>query len=234
MEQEFEIKDISKIDANNAFFHFTKKSNLDNIKKNGLEPRIGKNSIYVEKTKKVFFAQGENGILTIMDVWLRWLTSKQGISNAIYFLGIMYMKLPLCIKAIPNYVVKNSFKNKGKRETVYKNMKNDLDECVFLILDLEENVDFSYSDIDEVKDVYYESFLKLLYPNTSNVRDTKMEYWNMHTYSNKVIESSKISLLNIKDNISASDILKSLIEENIEEVKEKNQFLYEYYNYIYN
>ena len=35
-----------------------------------------------------------------------------------------------------------------------------------------------------------------------------MEYWNMHTYSNKVIDSSKISLL--KDKYSASKILKTI------------------------
>ena len=46
---------------------------------------------------------GENGILTLMDVWLRWLTSKFGISNQIYCLGTFYMRMPLCIKCIPNY-----------------------------------------------------------------------------------------------------------------------------------
>lgn len=70
----------------NTFFHYTNKNNLDDIIKNGLQPRIGNNSLYVEKSKKVFFAQGENGILTIMDVWLKWLTSKCGISNQIYCL----------------------------------------------------------------------------------------------------------------------------------------------------
>ena len=47
----FNIKDISKIDMNNTFFHYTAKNNLSTIIKNGLEPRIGKNSLYVEKSK---------------------------------------------------------------------------------------------------------------------------------------------------------------------------------------
>ena len=102
----FNIKDISKIDMNNTFFHYTAKNNLSTIIKNGLEPRIGKNSLYVEKSKKVFFSQGEKGILTLMDVWLRWLTAKCGISNQIYYLGTFYMRMPLCIKSIPNYVVR--------------------------------------------------------------------------------------------------------------------------------
>lgn len=230
----FNSKDISQIDIDNTFFHYTNKNNLNTIIKNGLEPRIGKNSLYVEKSKKVFFAQGENGILTIMDVWLRWLTSKAGISNQIYCLGTFYMRMPLCIKSIPNYVVNKSLKNKQKRIKVFNQMKNILDNSIFLILDIEENVDFSYNDIDEVKDTYYESFLKLLYPSTSDIKDKKMEYWNMHTYSNKVIDSSKISLLRDKNDYSASKILKKIIDNNIEYVKQNLDFLYEYYNYFYN
>ena len=234
MTNNFNIKDISQININKTFFHYTNKNNLNTIIKNGLEPRIGKNSLYVEKSKKVFFSQGGNGILTLMDVWLRWLTSKFGISNQVYCLGTFYMRMPLCIKCIPNYVVSKSLKNKNKRIKVFNQLKNILDNSVFLILDLEENVDFNYNDVDEVKYTYYESFLKLLYPSVSDLKDKKMEYWNMHTYSDKVIDSSKISLLKDKDVYSTSKILKQLIDDNILYVKQNLDFLYEYYNYFYN
>ena len=56
----------------------------------------------------------------------------------------------------------------------------------------------------------------------------------MHTYSNKVIDSSKISLLKAKDETSASNILKKLIDDNILYVKQNLDFLYEYYKYFYN
>ena len=234
MTNNINIKDISQININKTFFHYTNKNNLSTIIKNGLEPRIGKNSLYVEKSKKVFFSQGGNGVLTLMDVWLRWLTSKFGISNQIYCLGTFYMRMPLCIKCIPNYVVSKSLKSKNKRTKVFNQLKNILDNSVFLILDLEENVDFDYNDLDEVKETYYESFLKLLYPSVSDLKDKKMEYWNMHTYSNKVIDSSKISVLKYKDEYSASKILKQLIDDNILYVKQNLDFLYEYYNYFYN
>lgn len=234
MTNNINIKDISQININKTFFHYTNKNNLNTIIKNGLEPRIGKNSLYVEKSKKVFFSQGGTGILTLMDVWLRWLTSKFGISNQIYCLGTFYMRMPLCIKCIPNYVVSKSLKSKNKRIKVFNQLKNILDNSVFLILDLEENVDFDCNDLDEVKETYYESFLKLLYPSVSDLKDKKMEYWNMHTYSNKVIDSSKISLLKDKDEYSASKILKQLIDDNILYVKQNLDFLYEYYNYFYN
>ena len=234
MSNDFNIKDISKMNMNNTFFHYTDKNNLNTIRKNGLEPRIGKNSLYVEKSKKVFFSKGEKGVLTLMDVWLRWLTAKCGVNNLIYCLGTFYMRMPLCIKCIPNYVVRKSLKNTNKHVKVFNQLKKVLDNSVFLVLDLEENVDFSYNDIDEVKDTYYESFLKLLYPSASDIKNKKVEYWNMHTYSNKVIDSSKIYLLKDKDEYSASEILKQLIDDNILYVKQNLDFLYEYYNYFYN
>ena len=150
-----------------------------------------------------------------------------------YWLGTaIYMRIPFCIKSIPNNMVKKSLLSKEKRFMAYSKMKNILDNSVFLILDLEENIDFDYSDIDEVKSIYYESFLKLLYPSTSNLKDNKMEYWNMHTYSNKVIDSSKISLLKDHSNYIANNILIGIIEKNIEYVKTNCEFLYEYYLYI--
>lgn len=41
----------------------------------------------------------------------------------------------------------------------------------------------------------------------------KMEYWNMHVYSNKLIEFEKISLLKDKNEYSASKILANLIKK---------------------
>lgn len=48
MEKDLIVKDISQIDLKHNFFHYTNKQNLDTILKNGLEPRIGENALYVE------------------------------------------------------------------------------------------------------------------------------------------------------------------------------------------
>ena len=69
MENDLIVKDISQIDLKHSFFHYTSKQNLNTILKNGLEPRIGENALYVEKTPKVFFVEGEKGIITIMVNW---------------------------------------------------------------------------------------------------------------------------------------------------------------------
>lgn len=75
---------MSKIDLNHTFFHYTNKNNLNSIYKNGLELRIGENALYVEKSKKIFFVEGVEGILIIMDVWLKWLTSKSHVNKFVY------------------------------------------------------------------------------------------------------------------------------------------------------
>ncbi len=111
-------------------------------------------------------------------------------------------------------------------------MNEILNESVFLVLNLKEKEDFSYDDIDEVKSTYYESFLKLLYPKDSNLKDKAHEYWNMHTYSHKTIEPHKIALLSDKGEICANEIIINSIERHIDYVKENCIFLFEYYCYV--
>lgn len=130
------------------------------------------------------------------------------------------MRTPFCIKSIPNNIVNRNLKNIKKRNKVYEKMKYILDNSIFLILDLEENIDFDYNDIDEVKNTYYSSFLKLLYPSNSNLKDPRIEYWNMHTYSNQIIEAEKISILKENNNDNANDILINIIERNMEYIQD--------------
>ncbi len=225
--------DIKNVDLEHSFFHYTNINNLESIFKNGLEPRIGANSLYLEKSSKIFFVKGEMGIIDIMDVWLKWLTAKSNVNKFIYWIGTTYMRFPLCIKSLPNLIVKKNLNNVKKRHKIYNNMKNILDDSVFLKLDLEENVDFDYNDIDEVKERYYDSFLKMLYTKNSNLQDKRMEYWNMHTKSNRWIEKEKIQILCYDSDYKASILLKYLIEKNMEYAKKNCPFLNEYYNYIY-
>lgn len=65
-------KKINRI-PDNLFLHYTDESNVESILKNGLVPAIGKNSIVIEKSKKIFFSIGAYGALDIMDRWFRWL-----------------------------------------------------------------------------------------------------------------------------------------------------------------
>ena len=71
----------------------------------------------------------------------------------------------------------------------------------------------------------------IVYPSDSDIKNVKMEYWNMHTYSGKVINPKKISLLMDKKNYSANTILVKIIENTLDNIKYNYDFLYEYYIY---
>lgn len=119
---------------------------------------------------------------------------------------------------------------------VYANKKVEINninfDSVYLVLDLEENVNFDFNDIDEVKKVFPQNYVELLYTSDSNYGDYRIEKWNLHTYSDKIIDRDKISLLSINDNPSASNILKKIAMDNLDYVKEKCPFLYEYLKYV--
>lgn len=228
----FDYMDIEKLNDETAL-HYTNIKNLESISRKGLQARIGKNSKAIEKSKKVFFSVGIKGALVIMDTWLKWLVARP-ISNIIYYIGAFLLKVPFFPKVIHKGIIRLN-KNKIKYKWAYKKLKKILDDSVYLVLDLEENIDFYYNDFDEVKKYnhYPTSILKDVYATDSDVLDPKMEFWNMHTISNKTIEPRKIRILKFHDEICASKILKYLIEENVDFVKDKCRLLYQYYEYIY-
>ncbi len=228
----FDYMDVEKLNDETAL-HYTNIKNLESISKKGLQARIGKNSKVIEKSKKVFFSVGTKGALVIMDTWLKWLVARP-ISNVIYYIGAFLLKVPFFPKIIHKVIIRLN-KNRVKYRWAYKKLKKILDNSVYLVLDLEENIDFHYNDFDEVKKYnhYPQSILKDVYAIDSDVLDPKMEYWNMHTISNETIEPRKIRILKFNDEICASIILKYLIEENADFVKDKCRLLHQYYEYIY-
>ena len=230
----FVIKDIREIDRNKMFLHYTSLDNLSSIAKKGLEPNIGINAKVIEKTKKIFFSIGDKGALVIMDSWIKWLVAKPK-SNFIYYIGAYLLKLQFFPKFIHKIIIICNQKNKNKYKWAYKTLNKILNNSIYLLLDLEENIDFSFNDIDEVKGISNipKSYIANLYAYDSDVNDKKIEYWNMHTFSDKVVEKDKISILKYKSNYKADKILNCLIEDNMSYVKENCKLLYNYYNFIY-
>jgi len=102
---ELSFIDISEIELNNVFLHYTNINNLTSIAQKGLVPKIGKNSKVLEKTKKIFFSVGDKGALVIMDSWLKWLVGKP-INNTVYYIGAFLLKVPFFPKFIHKLIVK--------------------------------------------------------------------------------------------------------------------------------
>lgn len=225
--------DITAINLETIFLHYTNVKNIDNIFEKGLEPKIGENSKGIEKTKKVFFTIGEKNAIIIMDVWLKWLMSRPK-NKYIYWLGAYFMRQPYFPKVIYDVIFSVYHSSDKKFIKACNTLKDILEHSCYLVLDLEENKDFDYHDIDEVKSQNFpQKFLKGIYKYGSDLNNIEMEPWNMHTYTNKVIEKQKIHLLKYQEEYTADKILKYLIDKNMEFVKSNCELLYRYYQYIY-
>lgn len=236
------IKDIQEIDIQFSFFHYTNKNNIESIDKNGLLPKIGDSATGIEISEKIFFAIGTKGVFSIFDSWIKWLIAKrltdlpgQKADIPFYRFCTFIMRLPLIhylVAFVVNLVVWFEFKFKPFKIKSFKIMKDILDNSCFLILDLKEEVDFSYKDIDEVKaQRFNRKLLKTLYAKQNKMSSKKMDYWNMHTFSNVSIDPNKISLLKLNNSYCCTDILIWMIKNTKLDLKVLSPYLYEFLNY---
>ncbi len=208
----FDCIDISEINGDTSYLHYTNRKNLVNIFKLGLEPRIGKNSVGIEKSQKSFFTIGFDNTLILMDAWIKWLVLKPK-NRFIYRCGVFFMTKSYFPKVIVDTIFSNWIKNEKRIKQACKMLNNILNNSVFLVLDLEKNVDFSYEDVDEVKNQKFSrKQLKYIYTYSDNIEDCTMEKWNMHTISNKVIEKDKIKLLKFGNLYKASELIEYMVK----------------------
>lgn len=224
--------DIKNTDYNNCFFHYTDKNNLNSISQYGLLPKIGKNSKNIELTKKVFFTIGFDNTLILMDSWIKWLTLKPK-SNFIYACGSFYMKHKIFPRFVVDMLFKNWIKSDKKIKRACKTLDSILKNSIFLKLDLEENIDFSFDDIDEVKkQTFSRKQLSYIYTYGYDLNNPKLELWNMHTISEKSIEKDKISLIKQNNSYSAKDIILFMVNNTKLNINEDCPFLKRYLEYI--
>ncbi len=236
------IQDIQNIDTRFSFFHYTNINNIESIDKNGLISKIGENASGIEATEKIFFAIGIKGVLSIYDSWIRWLIAKRltdlpgkKADLPFYRFCTFIMRLPVIhyfIAFVVNTIVRLEFRFKPFKIKSFKIMKEILDHSCFLILDLEEGVDFSYQDIDEVKKQKFDKrLLKMVYAKQNKMSSKKMDYWNMHTFSNVVVPPDKIQLIKLNDSYRCIDILLWMIEHTKLDLKVLAPYLYEFLDY---
>lgn len=225
--------DITKLDKDNCFLHYTNYNNINSIFELGLQARIGKNSIAIEKSKKIFFTIGFDNTLILMDAWIKWLVLRPR-SNFIYRCGAFFMTKSYFPKIVVDTIFKNWIKNEKRIKYDCKKLNKILNDSVFLLLDLEENIDYKYDDIDEVKNQKFSrKQLKYIYTYCDDINDNKVEKWNMHTLSNKTIEKEKITLVKYNNLIKASDLLEYMVKKSSINFLEELPFLNIYIrNYI--
>lgn len=205
--------DIKSINSNNTFLHYTNINNIESIMKKGLEPRIGSNSLAIEKSKKVFFTIGFDNTLILMDAWIKWLVLRPK-SNFLYRCGAYFMTKSYFPKIIVDKIFKTWIKNENRTKNACEKLDIILKNSVFLVLDLKENVDFSYEDIDEVKNQKFSrNQLEYIYTYGNDINDVTVERWNMHTFSDKIIEKNKISILKHNGLYTAKDMIMYMLNK---------------------
>lgn len=226
---------ISLNDMNSNYFHFTLGSNLSSIEEKGLLPKKGKHAKYIEETKKVFFVQGLDNLLVLFDCWINVYKKIPHFPDLkiTYGLGSKAMRskyFPMFLVDFYFMIIKNS---KQHKKYAYKTFDKLLDECVLLQLDLEENKDFDFSDIDQIKAKGYRKrhLIELGYSEKySDMNSNKMDNWNLHTLTNRGINPSKLKLCSINNSTNIRDILNYILKNTKLDLKDTCPNLYDYLN----
>ena len=196
-------------DINSNYFHFTRKRNLKSIDDKGLLPKLSFHAMSLEDTKKVFFVQGLDNLLILFDCWIH-VCSKYPLIPGMFTLGTKIMRYRWFPKSIINAYFKYTEYNKLHKFVAYKYFDSFLKNYVLLNLTIKEEVDFSFEDIDQIKAKGYpkEYLIKGGYsPIYTDLETIKMDKWNLHTFSNHGVDSSKLKLCYINKSCKMMDIL---------------------------
>lgn len=224
-EYELSLKDI-----NFNYFHFTKQSNLNSISAKGLIPKISFHAKSLEDTRKVFFVQGLDNLLILFDCWIH-VCSKYPLIPGMFNLGTKIMRYSWFPKKIIDAYFKYTEYNKLHRFVAYEYFDYFLMEYVLLNLEIEENTDFSFEDIDQIKAKEYpkDFLIKGGYsPIYSDLETIKMDKWNLHTYSNHGVASDKLKLCFINKSFKMRDILNYAIHNTKLNIEAVCPVLYKY------
>lgn len=214
---------INKKDLNSNYFHFTKESNISSIKKNGLLPKISFHAQSLEDTKKVFFVEGLDNLLILFDCWINVCEKYPHIPGA-FNLGTKIKGKNKFSKLIINLYFKWTEINKFHKFVAYKYFDYFLEKYILLNIDIKEEKDFSFNDIDQIKARGYdkEYLIKAGYSlKYSDLESIKMDKWNLHTFTKHGVSPDKIKICCIEKSYKMLDILNYAINTtnlNIEDI----------------
>lgn len=221
---------ISKKDINTNFFHFTKQKNLESIQNKGLVPKIGFHAQALEMTKKVFFVEGLDNLLILFDCWIH-VCSVYPLIPGLFNLGAKLMRYKWFPKSIVNVYFKYMKYNKIHKLIAYKYFDRFLKRYVLLNLNIQEGIDFNFDDIDQIKAKKYDRdyLVKGGYSlKYSDLESTKMDKWNLHTFSNHGIEPSKLRICYVNQSYAMIEILRYAIKNTNLEIENVCPVLFDY------
>ena len=214
---------LSDLDVENTYFHFTDKENLQSIKENGLISRIGKHSEGIDKRASIFFSYGMIPTLQGANTWIKFIMHRMygennqfGIYNGLDENEIKSKQHEWREKFLNREYLSDNHRKERAFELLYSSLK----EKVFLTLDIRPEIDSSFDDVDYNKKEALDKkengdnipylYMKEMYGEYSDADSTIMDKWNMHTYFGIKIEPERI--MQVTDSHGRTDMLHILIE----------------------
>ena len=195
-----ELKDMLENDEmlNKTLFHFAPKANYEVINREGFKAEIGQNDMNIEENPKVFFTQGPINLLRIADVWIRWISWH--VSQIKYFGKNDENWSNEKFAQLKNDFASGDIFTEDVLSETYKRFFDMCRSFEYYTFDLDEGVDFSFDDIDEVKAKHLHNgvlsfspaFMKMYGPY-SNFTSIKTDGWNLHTFPSKGVTLDKLS-----------------------------------------
>ncbi len=197
--------DVSKIDLNNSYFHFTKRDNLGRISREGLKPQIGDASkLKNEEHSRVYLSRGGKGIIEIKNSFIH-----------------EFKKLRVC--DIPEeYIMYFDIKDYSSQEqvnekAVYDAMEKRFKDEIYFKVNAKEGEDFL------IEDQYNDAFLKDFSKESLREMLEKNPKKDIKGKVNHTISPEQLTMLRTEKGDTAFDIVKYLYNRLLENAKKEGK-----------
>lgn len=221
--ENLDISEFSYEQLDSLFYHWSPKEFFSVYNETGMPASIGKNSDGIDSEVSIFFSKGILGVLLLWDVWLKWRLNRmfnpQYRGNNLlevrnnqnrYFSGnITEEERREWVEWI-RYFCNKEFMNDPKiLETLFKFEFNEMMSSDYFVLDLKENEEFRWDQIDSKKQSMLlnekkynriSTIGRLQYGSYSDYSTPVADKWNMQTIPGKniIIEPKRMKKLTFK------------------------------------
>ena len=221
--ENLDISEFSYEQLDSLFYHWSPKEFFSVYNETGMPASIGKNSDGIDSEVSIFFSKGILGVLLLWDVWLKWRLNRmfnpQYRGNNLlevrnnqnrYFSGnITEEERREWVEWI-RYFCNKEFMNDPKvLETLFKFEFNEMMSSDYFVLDLKENEEFRWDQIDSKKQSMLlnekkynriSTIGRVQYGSYSDYSTPVADKWNMQTIPGKniIIEPKRMKKLTFK------------------------------------
>lgn len=221
--ENLDISEFSYEQLDSLFYHWSPKEFFSVYNEIGMPASIGKNSDGIDSEVSIFFSKGTLGVLLLWDVWLKWRLNRmfnpQYRGNNLlevrnnqnrYFSGnITEEERREWVEWI-RYFCNKEFMNDPKvLETLFKFEFNEMMSSDYFVLDLKENEEFRWDQIDSKKQSMLlnekkynriSTIGRVQYGSYSDYSTPVADKWNMQTIPGKniIIEPKRMKKLTFK------------------------------------